>query len=50
MGDIKALCSICGKEWADIVCNNCLAYVCKKCFNEKKDVCVLCAQGPQFKK
>ncbi len=50
MGDIKALCSICGQKWANVVCNNCLAYVCDNCFNKKKDVCLLCAQGLQFKK
>ncbi|MBS3171893.1 hypothetical protein J4449_04775 [Candidatus Woesearchaeota archaeon] len=48
MADIKALCSICGKNWADLVCDNCLSYVCQECFDKDKKMCKPCTKGPQF--
>ncbi len=48
MADIKALCSLCGEDWADVVCDNCLAYVCLKCFDKNKKMCKACVKGPQF--
>ena len=47
MGDIKALCTLCGQRLGEIVCDNCGIYVCKECFDHKKGMCKGCAKGLQ---
>lgn len=35
-------CSICGRESADILCNNCGKFVCDFCYDEEENSCIRC--------
>jgi len=48
--DIKALCTICGHNFAEIVCDNCGMYVCREDFDNKMKICRACAKGLVQKK